>query len=187
MRGAARLLTRSFGPILGLPCLSLMATSCVAANHHATLPQMIPIDPRLRVALDLATDQIRATLTVVAGVLSDTLGSAAQAHQAPSERELLNSARFELRRNLVAMQFAFDLALNQRIAQELTPCDEARRTPAATNWQSLSLVDEREVEGQLYAKRIGQEIWHACESELRDLAAYMGALLQNVKIECLFW
>ena len=156
-----------------------MATSCVAAKRHATLPQMIPIDPRLRVALDLATGQIRATLTEVAAALSDTLGTAAQAHQAPSERELLNSARFELRRNLVAMQFAFDQALSQRIAHALTPRDEARRTPAATNWQSLSLVDEREVEGQLYAKRIGQQIWHACESELRDLAAYMGSLLQN--------
>ena len=137
------------------------------------------IEPRLRAALEIATGQMRATLADVTGGLSDTLGTVPQANHAPGERELLNSARFELRRNLIAMQLAFDQALNERVAQELTPREEAKRTLAATNWQSLSLVDESEVEGQMYANRLGQQIWHACESELRDLAGYMGALLQH--------
>ncbi|HWI11203.1 MAG TPA: DUF1631 family protein, partial [Burkholderiaceae bacterium] len=139
---------------------------------------MIPIEPRLRAALDAATSQIRATLTEVASTLSDTLGTVPQAH--PGERELLNSARFELRRNLASMHLAFDQELNKRVTEDLTPRDEPKRTRlAATNWQSLTLVDDSEVEGQMVANRIGQQIWHACESELRDLASYMGSLLKT--------
>ena len=140
---------------------------------------MILIEPRLRAALDAATSQIRATLTEVASTLSDTLGTVPQADHAPGEREVLNSARFELRRNLASMHLAFDQELNKRVTEDLTPRDEPKRTLAATNWQSLSLVDESEVEGQMVATRIGQQIWHACESELRDLASYMGSLLQT--------
>jgi len=141
---------------------------------------MILIEPRLRAALDAATSQIRATLTEVASTLSDTLGTVPQANHAPGERELLNSARFELRRNLASMHLAFDQELNKRVTEDLAPRDEPKRTTlAATNWQSLTLVDESEVEGQMVATRIGQQIWHACESELRDLASYMGSLLQT--------
>ena len=138
---------------------------------------MILIEPRLRAALDAATSQIRATLIEVASTLSDTLGTVPQANHAPGERELLNSARFELRRNLASMHLAFDQELSRRVTEDLTPRDEPKRSLAATNWQSLSLVDESEVEGQMVATRIGQQIWHACESELRDLASYMGSLL----------
>ena len=140
---------------------------------------MILIEPRLRAALDAATSQIRATLTEVAGSLSDMLGTVPQASLGAGERELLNSARFELRRNLASMHLAFDQELSRRVAEELTPREEPKRTLATTSWQSLSLVDESEVEGQMIATRIGQQIWHACESELRDLASYMGSLLQT--------
>jgi hypothetical protein len=140
---------------------------------------MTLIEPRLRAALDAATSQIRATLTEVASTLSATLGTVPQASHAPGERELLNTARFDLRRNLASMQLAFDQELSRRVAEDLSPPAQAKRTPAATNWQSLSLVDESEVEGQMVATRIGQQIWHACESELRDLAGYMGTLLQT--------
>lgn len=141
---------------------------------------MILIEPRLRAALDAATSQIRATLTEVASTLSDTLGTVPQANHAPGERELLNAARFELRRNLASLHLAFDQELTRRVTEELAPRDEPKRArAAATNWQSLTLVDESEVEGQMVATRIGQQIWHACESELRDLASYMGSLLQH--------
>ncbi|HWH81095.1 MAG TPA: DUF1631 family protein [Burkholderiaceae bacterium] len=122
--------------------------------------------------------QIRATLIEVARELSDTMGTVPQAHQSGSERELLNSARFELRRALPALHQAFDTALAERVTKELRPRAEAIRTLAATDWQSLTLVDESEVEGQMFAKRLGQQIWHACEPELRDLASYMGTVLR---------
>jgi hypothetical protein len=137
------------------------------------------IEPRLRAALEIASGQLRATLTAVATELSETLGTTPQAGHAPGELALQNAARFELRRNKVAMQSAFDQALNERVAQELKPREETKRSFAATNWQSLTLVDESEVEGQMYATRLGQQIWHACENELQDVASYMASLLQN--------
>jgi hypothetical protein len=137
------------------------------------------IEPRLRAALDIASGQLRATLTAVATELSESLGTAPQAGQPPGDLALQNAARFDLRRNKLAMHAAFDQSLHERVAQELKPREESKRTLASTNWQSLTLVDESEVEGQMIATRLGQQIWHACESELRDLAAYMASLLQN--------
>ncbi|HEY9239067.1 MAG TPA: DUF1631 family protein, partial [Burkholderiaceae bacterium] len=137
------------------------------------------IEPRLRAALEIACGQLRATLTAVATELSESLGTAPQGSLAPGELALQNAARFELRRNKIPMQAAFDKALDDRVAQELKPREETKRTFAATNWQSLALVDDGEVEGQMVATRLGQQIWHACENELRDLASYMASLLQN--------
>ncbi|MES2991618.1 MAG: DUF1631 family protein [Pseudomonadota bacterium] len=137
------------------------------------------IEPRLRAALDVASGQLRTTMTAVTTELSESLGTAPQAGQPPGDLALQNAARFDLRRNKVAMLAAFDQTLNERVAQELKPREESKRSFAATNWQSLTLVDESEVEGQMYATRLGQQIWHACESDLRDLASYMASLLQN--------
>jgi hypothetical protein len=54
-----------------------------------------------------------------------------------------------------------------------------RRQPAPTNWDALSLVEDREVEAQISAERFGMEIAVACEWELRELDAYVGALLTD--------
>ncbi len=53
---------------------------------------------------------------------------------------------------------------------------DVRRKQAPTNWQSLSLVNDSEVEERMNFDRIGQTISHACEWQLRDLAAYMGTV-----------
>jgi hypothetical protein len=159
--------------------LAIPQFACAAAPRHALLHEMSFIEPRLRAALDIACGQLRATLTAVATELSESLGTAPHAGQPTGDLALQNAARFDLRRNKLALHAAFDQSLNERIAQELKPKEESKRTFASTNWQSLTLVDESEVEGQMIATRLGQQIWHACEAELRDLAAYMASLLQN--------
>jgi hypothetical protein len=53
------------------------------------------------------------------------------------------------------------------------------RKLAETDWQSLSLVDDSEMEERMFADRISQQISHACEAELRELATYMGSLLKT--------
>ena len=69
--------------------------------------------------------------------------------------------------------------LREKVDHQLTPREAGRRPLAATDWQSLSLVDDNEVEERMHADRIAQIIGHACEVELRDLAAYMGSLTQT--------
>ena len=140
---------------------------------------MTPTDSQLRTALDAAVHQIRATLTAVAGRVSDLLGTLSQSSGRIAERDLLNSTQFDLRRNIGVLNQVFADELSRRIGDELSPHEDRERSLAAANWQTLSLVDDNEMEERMYSDRIGQQISHACEAELRELAAYMGALLQT--------
>ncbi len=137
-------------------------------------------DHQLRTALDGALHHIRATLTAVAARVSETLGSTVQSGGAIVPRELANSTQFDLRRNIGTLHQVFADELSRRTALELAkPREPARRVSTATSWQTLSLVDDTEMEERMLSDRIGQQISHACESELRELAGYMGALLQS--------
>ena len=140
---------------------------------------MTPTDPQLRTALDAALHQIRATLTAVAGRVSESLGTMSQSSSRIAERDLLNATQFDLRRNIGVLNQVFADELGRRIGEELSPREDRKRTLAAADWQTLSLVDDNEMEERMYSDRIGQQISHACESELRELAAYMGSLLQT--------
>jgi hypothetical protein len=132
----------------------------------------------MHAALDAATNQIRATLTAVAARVSEQLGAIAQTSGRIAERDLLISSQFDLRRNAGVLHRVFADELSERVGDELAPPEDHKRSLAVADWQTLSLVDDREMEERMYSDRIGQQISHACESELRDLAAYMGALLQ---------
>jgi Protein of unknown function (DUF1631) len=141
--------------------------------------EMNPIEPRLHAALDGAMNLIQATVTSVAGRVSESLGSMSRSAGRVAERDLMISTQFDLRRNMAVLHRAFGDELAERVARELSPdADSGRAKLAATNWQSLSLVDDSEMEERMFSDRIGQQIAHACEAELRDMAAYMGALLQ---------
>ncbi len=136
-------------------------------------------DPRLQAALDAATHPIRATMAAVAGRASQALVTQGQASTRIAERELLATTQFELRRNMNVLQSVFATEMSTRINQELVPRETGRRKLAETDWQSLSLVDDSEMEELMFADRISQQISHACEGELRELSAYMGSLLKS--------
>jgi hypothetical protein len=140
---------------------------------------MTPDDPRLTAALDAATRHIQKTLAAVAARVSDSLGVLSQSSTRIAERDLMNATQFELRRHAGALQRVFDHELAERVMRELAPREETRRPLAAADWQNLSLVDDHEMDERMFSDRIGQQISHACESELRDLAAYMGSLLRT--------
>jgi Protein of unknown function (DUF1631) len=140
---------------------------------------MTPTDPPLPAALAAPVSQIRATLLAVAGRVAETLGTMSQSSTRIAERDLMNTAQFELRRHMGQLNQVFAESLGRRIDSELSPREAAKRTLAAADWQTLSLVDDSEMEGRMYSDRIGQQISHACEAELREVAAYMGSLLQT--------
>jgi len=136
-------------------------------------------DPRLQATLDAVTNPIRATLAAVSARALETMSAQGQSSTRIAERDLLASAQFELRHNMHVLQGVFATEMNARIHQDLAPRDEFRRKQAETNWQSLSLVDDSEVEERMFADRISQQIAHACENELRELSGYMGSLLKT--------
>ena len=94
-----------------------------------------------------------------------------------AERDQLLATQQELRRNLGTFQSSFHQALREKVAKEVAPRVDAKRKLESADWQTLSLVDDTEVEERMNFVRLGQMISHECEWQLRDMAAYMGALL----------
>jgi hypothetical protein len=137
---------------------------------------MHSIEPRLQAALDEAVNRIRQTVATVAVRASESMGAAAAATTKVTERDTILAAQQELRRNGGNFQDAFHRALREKIEQELAPRSEPKRKLANADWQSLSLVDDGELEARLNFERIGQLISQECEWQLRELAAYMGSI-----------
>lgn len=124
-------------------------------------------------------NQIKTTITSAVDRASGALGMQAVSATRTSEREALTAAQFDLRRNIGIFHRVVGDVLREKVDHQLTPREAGRRPLAATDWQSLSLVDDNEVEERMHADRIAQMIGHACEIELRELAAYMGSLTQT--------
>ena len=137
---------------------------------------MTPTEPRLQAALVAALTQIGATVASVVVRTADHFSALAQSNGRIALRDLLEGSQAEMRRNLVRFQRVFDNELRAKVALDLAPRQGARRQFEAQDWETMTLVDDREVNERLHSDRIGQQIAHACEGELRDLAAHMGAL-----------
>ena len=140
---------------------------------------MTVIEPRLQAALEAATAQIRTSVASAAERVSESLGVMAQSSGRISERDLLISSQFDLRRNMGGFHRSFADNLRDKVEQDLAPRADKRRALSSADWQTLSLVDDSEMEERMFSDRIGQMISHACEPELRELAAYMGSLLNT--------
>lgn len=134
-------------------------------------------DPRAQAAFDAAMQHIKSTTATVADRVSDHLGVLASAAARIFERDALINAQLDLRRHMSTFILVFADTLAKRVTRELNPNRESGRSLAETDWQSLSLVDDSEVEEQMYADRIAQSITHGCEWELREIASYTGRLL----------
>lgn len=133
-------------------------------------------DPRLHTAMQSAVQKILSTVSTASSRLVDALGMLALSATSNAQRQSYMSAQFDLHRKLPVFNTTFATVLNEKVAQELHPRTGSRPL-AATDWASLSLVGDSEVEEQVTAHRLGLEIEHECEWELRELDAYIGSLL----------
>ncbi len=135
-------------------------------------------DLRPQAALDVALNLIQTTASAAVARVSEALANLVQSSTRAAERELLTSTQFEMRRQMGSFHQVFKDTMREKVRQDTAPREEAKRKPAgAASWQTLSLVDDHEVEERMFADRIGQLIAHECEAELRELNGYMGALL----------
>ena len=141
------------------------------------------IESRLQTALDAAVALITLTIKTVVDRVADALVAPGPADPKASERDAMLAALSDLRRNLQAFHRTFASALRDQVRLESAPRDSTPRRLASTDWQTLSLVEDNEVEGRLYADRIGQMISHACDSVMREVATYTGTLLRNVRAD----
>ncbi|MDH5537998.1 MAG: DUF1631 domain-containing protein [Rhizobacter sp.] len=140
-------------------------------------------EPRLQAALDAAMSQIQTTAAAVADRVSELLSTMAESSTRIIERDLMLSARVDLLRNIAAFHGAFREVLHDKVSEELTVRGSLRKPLAPTDWQSLSLVDDHEVEERMASERIAQQIIHECEGELRELNAHVSALLRGARAD----
>jgi hypothetical protein len=106
----------------------------------------------------------------------DSLGLAALSATG-SKREDFLAAQFDLNRRLAEFHQGFGTSLDRSVA-EARHVEHSPSTLGKLNWQSLSLVDDQQVEDQVMADRFSLAIQHESEWELRELDAYMGSLLR---------
>ena len=128
-------------------------------------------------------NQIQTTAAAVADRVSDMLGTMAESSTRIIERDLMLLARVDLLRNIASFHAAFRDVLRDKVNGDLAPHGTSRRPLAATDWQSLSLVDEQEIEERMVSDRIAQLITHECESELRELNSYVSAMLRTARTD----
>lgn len=128
--------------------------------------------------MQAAVQHILSTISATSSRAVDALGMLALSAKNNTHRQAYMSAQFDLQRKLPAFNAAFTNVLNEKVAKDINPrLGAGGRSLAATDWASLSLVDDSAVEEQVTGHRLGLEIEHECEWELRELDAYMGSLL----------
>jgi hypothetical protein len=146
---------------------------------------MSPIDHRSGAALQAAANRIKRTVIGSAERAVTSLGQAALAATSVAERDALLGAQFDFERGQGRFAQRFAEVLDEKFAAALAPRGAAAstRSSAWTDWQSLSLVQDDEVEQIVSADRLGQAITLECEWELRELSTYVGALLRSGQAE----
>lgn len=144
---------------------------------------MNPSDPRLSAAISAALPRISATTAAAIDRVDLTLGVNATSAVSNRDRQAYAAAQLDLRQKLHEFHRTFANTLQDQVAAEVSPRHDAGRRLANTDWMSLSLVEDREVESSVSAGRLGQAIAHECEWELRDLASYMSSLMRELRTE----
>lgn len=133
---------------------------------------------RPHAAFQTAVSRLHQAVRQAATRAADSLGLAALSGGGGTARDVLVAAQFDLNRNLAAFELAFAEKLHAAIQREVDAQPTSQRDGARLQWDALRLVDDDEVEAQVSADRLAQAVRHACEWELRELDAYVGALLR---------
>lgn len=142
---------------------------------------MSPVAPFQPPALIKAVQRVKVAARDAAQRCVDTLGVAALASTRAGEREDLLAAQFELNRKQSAFAMTFNEKLDETVQADLRRLEGHSKASSkiGSSWQSLTLVDDRDVEIQVSAERIGMSLQHECEWELRELDTLMMGLLHT--------
>ena len=140
---------------------------------------MRPIDPSVQAALASAQDRIRATADAAIVEVANNLLMLMKSAATYRERGQLAFAQIHILENRELLLSSFTTALRERIGDDLASQAESRTQSPTTDWQSISLVDEGQIEEKISFERIGQLIAHRSETELRELDALLSSMLHH--------
>jgi len=136
-------------------------------------------DPSVNAVLGAAQDRIRATCDAAVVEVANNLMALMKSASTYRERGQLAFAQIHILESRDLFLTSFAAALRERVGADVEAQGESRAAGATTDWQSISLVDEGQIEEKISFERIGQLIAHRSEVELRELDGYMSTLLRH--------
>ena len=156
-----------------------MATEWLAAywfKPSRSMASMTTITrARLPPALQSALQRVRLAARTAAEKSVNALGLAALSATNNAQRDALLGGQFELNRKFALFAQTFNDTLEERIVREASP--RTTQSSGPSTWDTMSLVDDHEVEVKVLADRFALNIQNQCEWELRELDTYMGAVM----------
>jgi len=133
----------------------------------------------LPAAIEVAVRRVKLAARGAAERAVDSLGVSALSAVNAIQRDHLLGAQLELNRKLAIFCNSFDDTFDQRVEREALPRYSSQAALPETGWTALSLVDDNEMELQLSAEKLGMQMAQDCESEQRELDAFVGSVLNS--------
>ncbi len=138
-------------------------------------------DPSTTAALAAAQEKIRATAASIVAEVANNLLMQMKSAATYRERGLIAFAQIHILESRELFLSSFASALRDSVDDDIGAkrTDGAAADKVQTDWESISLVGNDQIEDSISFGRIGQLISHRCEAELRELDGYLSALLNT--------
>lgn len=142
-------------------------------------------DPRFDLVLDRALARVNKAVSDAVGKVANQLGPLAMAATSNAQRQALITADRELRLQSAQVLSHFDKTLRKQAEKLARPTTPSGHQPLVTDtdWASLSLVDNAEVERGVTADRLAQSLAQECDAQLQALQTYVTAMLDDASPE----
>lgn len=140
-------------------------------------------DPRLTPILQACLSRIQVGVVEAVDKASTQLGLLASGTTSNAQRQLLMNAQFDLQRRTNALNQAFAKELQQRTDKDARRKASGGAAYAETDWDSLSLVDNEQVERNVIAERLAQALAHECDADFKSLHDHLSSLLDDSLVE----
>ncbi|MDE2076460.1 MAG: DUF1631 family protein [Burkholderiales bacterium] len=138
-------------------------------------------DPRLDSVLQAALNRLESAMNAAATHSGTVLGQLALNANNAAQRQLLMDAELLLQRDSTKLLRSFSKELQNRVEKEIQRPQQDSKGGflSDTDWSSLSLVDDAEVERGVAADRLAQELAVECDKALEALNSYLSSALDN--------
>ncbi|MFW9616443.1 DUF1631 family protein [Aquabacterium sp.] len=136
-------------------------------------------DHRLETVLQAAVGRIKVTVSSTLDKLATQLGPLALSATNNAQRQVLNEADRVLRLKGSAIKSSFDRAIESQVTRGGRNSQQGTLSngPDATDWASLSLVDNDEVERGVMADRMARTVLADCDSAFEAVGSFIASLV----------
>ncbi|WP_294639042.1 DUF1631 family protein [uncultured Aquabacterium sp.] len=144
-------------------------------------------DPRTDAIVQTAARRVQAAVSDALDRLAMQVGPLAMAATSNQQRQTLMNADSVLQRHTAAVLRAFSHRLHERLQKTFLPetapsTSGGLRSGGPSDWSSLTLVDNAEVERGVHADRLGQALGVECAEQLAELDKLLSDLLDDARL-----